>query len=207
MTSIKLHSVGKKFNKRWIFKNLSLELTLGDCAAVTGANGSGKSTLLQLMSGYLSPSSGEMQWNINDNNIPASEIYNYIGFSSPYMDLPEEYTLHETLELYFQHKQKITDVLFEQMADAAWLTDSLHKPLKEFSSGMKQRAKLLLCFYSNAPLLFLDEPVANLDVRGAEWFNNLVSQNKQNRIIIICSNNLKDETTHCNKFIAVEDFK
>lgn len=207
MTSIKPQSVGKKFNKIWICKNLSLELILGDCVAVTGANGSGKSTLLQMLSGYLSPSSGEIKWNVNDNDIPATEIYNYIGFSSPYMDLPEEYTLYETLELYFQHKQKITDISFEQMAEIAWLTDSLHKPIKEFSSGMKQRVKLLLCFYSNAPLLFLDEPVANLDARGAEWFNNLILQNKQNRIIIICSNNLKDETVHCNKFIAVENFK
>jgi hypothetical protein len=45
------------------------------------------------------------------------------------------------------------------------------------------------------------------EARGADWFNNLILQNKQNRIIIICSNNLKDETVHCNKFIAVEKFK
>lgn len=207
MTSINIQSAGKKFNKRWIFKNLSLQLHQGECLAITGANGSGKSTLLQIMSGYLSPSSGGIIWSINGNSIPVEEIYNHIGFSSPYMDLPEEYTLLETLELYFQHKQKLSDTSFEQMVGAGWLTDSLHKPVKEFSSGMKQRAKLLLCFYSDAPFLFLDEPVANLDTRGAEWFNNLVLQNKQRRIIVICSNNLKDETAHCNKFIAVEDFR
>jgi ABC-type multidrug transport system ATPase subunit len=207
LTTLTTQSIGKKYNKRWVLKNLSLELALGDCLAITGANGSGKSTLLQMLSGYLSPTEGTILWKANGINIPVAELFNHIGFSSPYMDLPEEYSLHELLTLYFQHKQKSANISFEKMAEAGWLTDSLHKPVKEFSSGMKQRVKLMLCFYSNAPFIFLDEPVANLDARGCEWFNNLIEAHKAHRIIIICSNNLKEETVFCNKNISVEDFK
>lgn len=207
MTTLTAQAIGKKYSKRWVLKNLSLELMQGDCLAVTGANGSGKSTLLQMLCGYLSPTEGTILWNTNGMDIPVAELFKHIGFSSPYMDLPEEYSLHELLTLYFQHKQKSVGISFEQMAEEAWLTDSLHKPVKEFSSGMKQRVKLLLCFYSNAPFLFLDEPVANLDTRGCEWFNKLIEVHKTQRIIIICSNNLKEETVFCNKNISVGDFK
>lgn len=203
---LSLHSVGKKFNRKWVFRNLSLELNIGDCLAITGANGSGKSTLLQMMAGYLTPSEGSIKWNFNDSDIPAASVYLHIAMAAPYLDLPEEYTLEEILQLYFMHKHQSSSITYEEMANEAWLMDSFKKPLKEYSSGMKQRAKLLLCFNSAAPFLFLDEPAANLDNKGTNWFNELVALHKQNRIIVICSNNLKEEAVHCNKFVSVEEY-
>ena len=59
---IKLIKVGKRFNKEWIVKNLSLDIPSQSSLSITGANGSGKSTLIKLISAYIEPTSGNLQY-------------------------------------------------------------------------------------------------------------------------------------------------
>ncbi len=67
------------------------------------------------------------------------------------------------------------------------LASARDKKIAVFSSGMKQRLKLALAFYSNTPFLFLDEPTTNLDRRATQWYlENLARQN--GRTIVIASN-------------------
>ncbi len=63
--SIHLSSVSKKYNREWIFKDLDLEIKPGSRLALLGANGSGKSTLLQVISGYLIPDKGTVNYASN----------------------------------------------------------------------------------------------------------------------------------------------
>ena len=57
---VKLNKVGKRFNKEWILKNLSLDIPSQSSLSITGANGSGKSTLIKLISAYMEPTLGEI---------------------------------------------------------------------------------------------------------------------------------------------------
>jgi ABC-type multidrug transport system ATPase subunit len=68
------------------------------------------------------------------------------------------------------------------------LSSALHRQVKLFSSGMKQRARLGAAFFSDVPLLLLDEPCSNLDSRGVDWYHSLVSSQLDGRIMVIASN-------------------
>jgi len=72
---------------------------------------------------------------------------------------------------------------------------------------MKQRVKLALAFFSDVPLLLLDEPVMNLDKPGIEWYMQLISEYSSNRTVVICSNQQAQESAFAAKVLSIENFK
>jgi ABC-type multidrug transport system ATPase subunit len=90
--NISLNNVGRRFNKEWIFRNLSTEFTSGNSYAILGPNGSGKSTLLSVLTGSLSPSEGEISFS-DTKEISVENIYKYISLAAPYLELVETFTL------------------------------------------------------------------------------------------------------------------
>jgi ABC-type multidrug transport system ATPase subunit len=86
------------------------------------------------------------------------------------------------------------------------LEKSTHKYIKNFSSGMKQRLKLALAFFSESPVMLLDEPTSNLDEHGINWYMQNIRSNISNKLILISSNQ-PAEYSFCDKIINLNDFK
>ncbi|MEN8786292.1 MAG: ATP-binding cassette domain-containing protein, partial [Flavobacteriales bacterium] len=99
------------------------------------------------------------------------------------------------------------NIKFDQFIETIELTHTKNKAIKHFSSGMKQRVKLGLSILSDSPILLLDEPTSNLDKNAILWYQNLVQKNLNNRIVIVASNNQKEESFFCTKSIDIEEFK
>lgn len=203
---IHLKNSGRRFNKEWIFKNVSLSISPNEKIAVLGANGSGKSTFLQMISGFLIPSEGSVEFEENGATIESDSIYTKISLASPSLELFEDLTLEETIRYHFQLKNMISGVEMTQLPQQWQLDGSEKKLIRHFSSGMKQRVKLGLAFYSDTPVLLLDEPTTNLDAVGIEWYKKMVSRS-DNRIVLVASNKITDEYFFCERIIKMEDYK
>jgi ABC-type multidrug transport system ATPase subunit len=203
--NITLKNVGRRFNKEWIFKNIDFNFTADNKYAVLGANGSGKSTLLSILLGSLTPSEGEISY-FNPNEIRVENIYQYISFAAPYLDLVEEFTLQETIDFHFQFKAYAHGLNSAAVLALLGLGKSQDKALKHFSSGMKQRTKLALACCTNTPLLILDEPTSNLDSQGIDWYLELVKNYASNKMIIVGSNQ-EHEYSFCKYRINISDYK
>jgi ABC-type multidrug transport system ATPase subunit len=198
--TIQLKDAGKKFLKQWLFRNLNLELKQGDRLAITGLNGSGKSTLLQILSGFVSLSEGTLTCKQEDKTIEIADWYRYITAATPYLDIPEELSLRENILFFAAHK-KLRESDADRFAKIAGLEKFLDKPLKYFSSGMKQRVRLLFALNADVPVVLLDEPVSNLDRTGIEWFHRIVKELPQETLLIICSNHVPEELALCTRQI------
>ncbi|RZK92016.1 MAG: ATP-binding cassette domain-containing protein, partial [Pedobacter sp.] len=98
---IALNNVGRRFNKEWIFRNLSTEFTSGNSYAILGPNGSGKSTLLSVLTGSLTPSEGTLSFS-DTKDIPVEDIYKHISLAAPYLELVETFTLREIIDFHFK---------------------------------------------------------------------------------------------------------
>ena len=72
---------------------------------------------------------------------------------------------------------------------------------------MKQRVKLGLSILADSEILLLDEPTSNLDEKAIQWYKDLIQHYLENRIVIVASNNQKDESFFCNQEIKIEDYK
>jgi len=83
---------------------------------------------------------------------------------------------------------------------------SIDKEIKYFSSGMKQRLKLILAVCSDCPILLLDEPTTNLDEEGMQWYHSLIDRFNNNRLMIIASN-VASDYTFCQEKLNILDYK
>jgi ABC-type transport system involved in cytochrome c biogenesis ATPase subunit len=178
MLQISLHSASKRYNKDWIFKDLTYTFDMGNHYAFIGNNGSGKSTLLQCVAGYISLSKGTIKWGDYDTN----NIYKQISIAAPYLELIEEFTTIEQFKFHTQFKPLIKDISVEQIIEMIGLKDSSHKQIRYFSSGMKQRLKLALAIFADAPILLLDEPCSNLDLDGYALYHMLIQKYARQQI-------------------------
>ena len=207
MLSLHINKLGKKFNREWIFRSLSIEIAAGQKLAVLGGNGSGKSTLLQVMSGFVTPNEGEIIYKRDGQAVAAEKIKDQLAFASPYLQLIEEFTLSELVDHIKVYKPFLGNVSTAAIIARMELTPAANKPVKQFSSGMKQRLKLGLAFLSDTPLLLLDEPVSNLDKNAIAWYKGLVAEYTANRTVLVCSNAIGDEHYFCDSELLVSEFK
>ncbi|RIV27058.1 ABC transporter ATP-binding protein [Fibrisoma montanum] len=198
--------VGKKYRKEWIFRGVSLELAAGTSYTFVGPNGSGKSTLLQLLSGSLPATEGSLTYRVDSRALDPDDWFRHVVVAAPYLELIEELTLNELLQFHQTFKRFKHGLTPDQIADRLLLTHARHKEIKYFSSGMKQRVKLGLAFFSDASVVILDEPTANLDRQGAAWYHEQVRQLSPDQLLLIGSN-VPDEYDFCPNILDVTRWK
>ncbi len=201
-----LENIGRRFNRDWIFRQLDYHFTAGQSYAILGPNGSGKSTLLQLIASSLTPSVGRIRYISQGKPIEADHIYRSISMAAPYMELIEEFTLIEQIRFHFSHKNYLKGCGEQELMALLGLQHAMAKQIRHFSSGMKQRLKLVLACCTDAPIVLLDEPTTNLDKHGVDWYLHLVNQIKDNRLLVICSNQ-EQEYAFCNNAVKITDYK
>ena len=96
---IRLEGISKRFNREWIFKNLSQIFKSGKSYAVIGPNGSGKSTLLQIIAGWMLPNEGTVSYFENTGIIDPDSVYLHLDFVAPYVELIEDFTVGKKPDL------------------------------------------------------------------------------------------------------------
>ena len=202
-----LTGTGKKYNTEWIFRELSYTFEKDNAYAILGRNGSGKSTLLQVIAGNIHPTSGIVNYSKGAQVIPVEKIFQHLTIVAPYQELIEEFTLREMLDFHFFFKSPVPGYSIPDIINRIGFKDPGRKTIRFFSSGMKQRVKLILALFSDVSIVLLDEPTMNLDESGTDWYLSLVNEMAKNRIILVCSNLQQQETAFCKEKLFIEDYK
>ncbi|MFT6844237.1 MAG: ABC-type multidrug transport system ATPase subunit [Flavobacteriales bacterium] len=207
MFSIKTQALAKKYQRDWIFRGVDLDLSPNDSVILLGGNGSGKSTLLQTLIGSITPSKGEINYYHDEKVLDKEYWYKEVSIAAPYLDIYEELTIHECIDNQRSFKPFLNDLSTQEIVGILELDKAKKKHIYDYSSGMKQRLKLGLAILAKTKVLALDEPTMNLDKHAIQWFQSLVSQHLNNRIVITCSNEQVAEYTHATKQLNLMDFK
>src|ERR1700759_3636761 len=152
---ITLTNIGRRFNRDWIFRNIDHTFTIGESYAILGPNGSGKSTLLQVLNGSLSPSIGTISYTNAGQAVEVDKVFEHLSLAAPYLELIEEFTLAEMIDLHFKFKPYKAGMNSTSVIDVLGMEANKNKLIKYFSSGMKQRLKLALAFCADTPLVVL----------------------------------------------------
>jgi len=206
MIQIALKKISKRYRQEWIFRKVNYTFEQGKSYAILGPNGSGKSTFLKSISGHLTPTKGKITYTDNQQPIDKGDIYRQISYAAPYIQLIEELTLQEAIEFHQQFKPFIKGIDSKFIIDLLQFQKSAKKEIRFFSSGMKQRLKLVLSFLSDSQILLLDEPTTNLDTEGIQWYRQLVKQYHNNRLLVIASN-VEVDYNFCDQQINILDYK
>ncbi len=174
--------------------DISLDIGRG-VVGLLGPNGAGKSTLLKCMTGQLRPDTGLVS--IDGQTVWGNpELYSSIGF------VPEQDSFYEQMSgrQFVTHLTRLqgfskTDAaeLTEEALEIVDLVNQAHRPIGEYSKGMRQRVKIAQALAHRPRVLFFDEPLAGTDPVGRHTIIKLIQQlGEQGRTIVVSSHVLHE---------------
>ena len=201
MIHLTVSSLYKKYGAVTALSDLSFQAT-SDIIGISGHNGSGKSTLLKCLAGLLKPTRGEIHWKFDGVVNKKEDLRQHLGFSAPYINLYEEFTVTENLQFIIElrnrsNTRKIPEIL--EYFDCLSFKDSLFGSL---STGQQQRSRLAAATLHDPEVLLLDEPGSNLDQQGRNLVKKIseLYRGRPQGMLIIASNQ-KEELDLCNQII------
>ncbi|MFZ1703748.1 MAG: ABC transporter ATP-binding protein [Saprospiraceae bacterium] len=200
---IKLHQLSKRYGYQWVLKDINYELTTNNIYGISGRNGSGKSTLIKLLSGHLTASEGSIQYLQEGQIIPPSKFYSFFSWVGPYTELIQEFTVEEMFHFHLNFKKFSTNITFSQFLDILGWQKNTNKQIRFLSSGMNQKLQLAFAFLSHCEVVLLDEPTSYLDEMAKKWFEQILNDNKKEKLIVISSND-KFDLQLCDTIISLD---
>tara|TARA_B100000029_G_C17596056_1_gene964177 strand:- start:1337 stop:2284 length:948 start_codon:yes stop_codon:yes gene_type:complete len=207
---IRVENLSKKYGSFEAIKSINFELNDGEIVGFLGANGAGKSTTLKVMTGYLSPSRGNVYLN-NLNIIDHSlEIQKQIGYLPELNPLYGEMKVFDLLEFVAQIRQ-ITGKNFKKslsrVIDQCGLNGVIHKSVDECSKGYKQRLGLACAMIHDPKILILDEPVTGLDPNQIVEIRSLIKELGREKLVLMSSHILQEIQATVNRIIIINKGK
>lgn len=197
--TLQARGLARTFGRTELFRGLDLSLETGESLCVTGPNGSGKSTLLMILAGLLAPTEGSVG-HAAGAGIPRDRWHAHIGYTGPMVHPYDELTALENIE--FALGDQAGAARARALLDDFDLSRHAEKKLKHYSSGMKQRLKIVLALVNDPPVLILDEPGTNLDDAGRELLASRIESVRKGKIILLATNDAR-EATLCDRGIRL----
>ena len=200
---LKLTHLTKKY--RDFTLDCSLEVRPGTVTGFIGANGAGKSTTFKAILGLISHDGGEIELFGNRRKAPTVEDKRRIGPVLAEAGFSGELTVKDVARVLAAFYPAFDAELFRQKARELSLPDD--KKIKDFSTGMKAKLRVLSAICHKAELLVLDEPTAGLDVLARDQILDLLREyiaEDENRAILISSHISGDLEQICDDFYMID---
>jgi ABC-type multidrug transport system ATPase subunit len=200
MIHLSVDSLQKRYGNHVVLRDLNFSCNT-TILGIAGVNGSGKSTFLKCCTGLAKPTSGSINWTLDQNEITPSDMKLRVGFAAPYIQLYEELTVTENLQFLHDLQNSRGNFNPETILtrfDAEHLAEKLYGNL---STGQQQRVKLASSIIKNPPVLVLDEPGSNLDIAGKQLVEKLVSDCRDDGIMVLLASNQSDELDLCDQIL------
>lgn len=193
VTRIEVDGITKTFGDRKVLKDINFAISAPNSVGITGHNGSGKSTLMKILAQIISPTRGKVTVKRDEKPLPDDRHLEIIKMVAPEMALYEMLSAYENLEFFAKlasvpMPRSEQDRLLALMGLAGRGADMVGA----YSSGMKQRLKYAVALLANPDILLLDEPTSNLDDEGKAIVIDIMARQKQDKILIIATNEHED---------------
>jgi ABC-2 type transport system ATP-binding protein len=194
-----------------VITNLSLEIAQGERFGIFGPNGAGKTTLMNLMTGILHYQKGSIRLNGREIKEHHWEIKKLFGFVPQDFSFYHELSPVENLSFFGAWaglKKEETKKRIRELLEVLALSDSQHKPVKQFSGGMKRRVNLAIAVMHEPLVLFLDEPTVGVDVQTRHAIISYLKElNRKGTTLVYTSHQLKEAEDLCNKIALIDEGK
>ena len=203
---IKVENLSKSYSEVQAVKAINFELNDGEIVGFLGANGAGKSTTLKVMTGYLTPTSGNVYVNNLDIQHDTHEIQKQIGYLPELNPLYGEMRVYDLLEFTGKirniHGKAFKNSL-ARVIEQCGLQGVIHKMISECSKGYKQRIGLACAMIHDPKILILDEPVTGLDPNQIVEIRNLIKELGTEKLVLMSSHILQEIQATVNRIIII----
>ena len=203
---IKMQNVRKKYGDFEF--DMSMEIPEGRITGLVGKNGAGKSTAIKLMLGLIKPDSGNISVLGSEGKELSPAVKQKIGVSLAESGFSSQLSIEDMKHILSKMYREFDRQLFTKQCEKMKLPEK--KKMKDFSTGMKAKLKVLTALTHNADLLILDEPTAGLDIEARNEILDLlreyVTYNEKSSILIT-SHIATDLESLCDDIYLIHDGK
>ncbi|MBQ8171708.1 MAG: ATP-binding cassette domain-containing protein [Oscillospiraceae bacterium] len=206
---IEVKNLCKSYGSKLAVDNISFTANESEILGFLGPNGAGKSTTMNILTGYLSSTSGQALINgidILEDPVAAKKDIGYLPELPPlYLDM----TVMEYLNFVYDLK-KCKLPRRSHLAEICGLvkiTDVSKRVIRNLSKGYKQRVGLAQALVGNPKVLILDEPTVGLDPKQIIEIRTLIKKLGKNHTVILSSHILSEVQAVCDRIVVIDKGK
>lgn len=206
---IKIDHLVKNYGKNIAVDDISFEIGRGEVVGFLGQNGAGKSTTMNVLSGYLSSTSGSVSIDGIDVLENPKEAKRRIGYLPEQPPLYLDMTVEEYLSFGFDLKGcKLNKVKhLQEICEIVKITDVYHRVIKNLSKGYRQRVGIAQALVGNPEVIIFDEPTVGLDPKQVIEIRNLIRTLGRDHTVILSTHILQEVQAVCDRIIIINKGK
>jgi len=207
---IKIKNLSKKFGHLTAVDDISFEVKPGEVLGFLGPNGAGKSTTMKMITGFLTPTTGNVEvcgFDVTEKSIDAKKCIGYLPEGAPSYG---EMTPVQYLEFIAQVRQLTGQNKIDrnkEVIQCLHLDKVLNQSIETLSKGFKRRVGLAQAILHDPDVLILDEPTDGLDPNQKHEVRELIKSIAPNKVIIISTHILSEVDAICSRAIIIADGK
>lgn len=204
---IEVQNLIKKYSDNYAVDDVSFTIKEGEIVGFLGPNGAGKTTTMNIITGYLSPTSGTVLVdgiNIMDNPIGVKKNIGFLPETPPlYMDM----TVYEYLTFVYELKGCTLnkEKHLKEVLDTVKVFDVKDRLIKNLSKGYKQRVGIASAIVGDPKIVILDEPTVGLDPKQIIEVRNLIRILGKSHTVILSSHLLSEVQAVCSRVLIINE--
>ncbi len=202
---IEVKNLTKRYGDKLAVNDISFTVEKGEILGFLGPNGAGKSTTMNMLTGYISSTSGHILINGKDILEQPKEAKANIGYLPEIPPLYFDMTVDAYLNFMFDLKKcKLPRrAHLEDVCGLCKITDVRKRVIRNLSKGYKQRVGLAQALINNPPVLILDEPTVGLDPNQIIEIRSLIKKLGKKHTVILSSHILPEIQAVCDRIIII----
>ena len=202
---IEITGITTKYGDKTVVNNISFTVEAGEIVGFLGPNGAGKSTTMNILTGYISSTSGSVKIDGIDILENPLEAKRRIGFLPEQPPLYMEMTVREYLNFVYDLKGTTLNKKkhLSEVCEVVRISDVCDRTIKHLSKGYKQRVGIAQALVGNPPVLIFDEPTVGLDPKQIIDIRNLIKALGRDHTVILSTHILPEVQAVCDRIIIV----
>ena len=206
---VEVKNLVKRYGDKLAVDHVSFTVNKGEILGFLGPNGAGKSTTMNIITGYLSSTSGTVTIDGCEILEDPKGAKSKIGYLPEIPPLYQDMTVKRYLEFVYDLK-KVTLPKQEHLAEVSKVTkiaDVYNRVIKNLSKGYRQRVGLAQALIGNPPVIILDEPTVGLDPKQIIEMRNLIRGLGKKHTVILSSHVLSEIQAVCDRIVVINHGK
>lgn len=202
---IKIDHLVKNYGTNCAVDDVSFEIAQGEIVGFLGPNGAGKSTTMNMITGYLSSSSGSITIDgvdVLENPLAAKKMVGYLPEQPPlYLDM----TVAEYLNFAYELKGCTLnrEKHLKEICDIVKISDVYKRVIRNLSKGYRQRVGIAQALVGNPEIIIFDEPTVGLDPKQIIEIRNLIRTLGRDHTVILSTHILQEVQACCDRILII----
>jgi len=208
MMMVEANALSKFYGEFAAVQNVTFSVPSGEVCAFLGPNGAGKSTTMKMLTGFLSPSSGQAKiggFDTQTDRLSAAELLGYLPENGPlYSEMTPQSFLRYVGKTRMMSNQRLAERL-DYVVEQCDLGDVWGKAIGKLSRGYRQRVGMAQALLHDPSVLILDEPTSGLDPNQVHGLRQLIIELGKTKTVLLSTHILQEVHAVCSRVVLVNE--